>query len=133
MTPGHYSTGVISLHYTGKCCYLRTHGALPYFFKIHNSIHLNFFIYCAKEHFLCFCFKYNAKTYAICTEFHINQIFRRKNFIKWYWWNTKPDCTKHSFINWYIHRHMSMVYFKKLHSEVQDLHNATTFGSHRLQ
>jgi hypothetical protein len=35
--------------------------------------------------------------------------------------------------NWYIHRHMSMVYFRKLHSEVHDLHNATTFGSHRLQ
>jgi hypothetical protein len=30
---------------------------------------------------------------------------------------------------------MSMVhvYFRKLHSEVHDLHNATTFGSHRLQ
>ena len=50
-----------------------------------------------------------------------------------YWWNTKPDCTKHSFINWYIHRHMSIVYFRNLHSEVHDLHNATTFGSHRLQ
>ena len=44
----------------------------PISFQIHNSIHLNSFIYCAKEHFLCFCFKYNAKTYAICTEFHIN-------------------------------------------------------------
>jgi hypothetical protein len=45
----------------------------PIYFKIHNSIHLNSFIYCAKEHFLCFFFfKYNAKTYAICTEFHIN-------------------------------------------------------------
>jgi hypothetical protein len=28
---------------------------------------------------------------------------------------------------------MSMVYFRKLHSEVHDLHNATTFASHRLQ
>jgi hypothetical protein len=36
----------------------------PISFKIHNSIHLNSFIYCAKEHFLCsfFFFKYNAKT-----------------------------------------------------------------------
>ena len=33
----------------------------------------------------------------------------------------------------YIHRHMSIVYFRNLHSEVHDLHNATTFGSHRLQ
>jgi hypothetical protein len=82
----------------------------PISFKIRNFVHLNSLIYCAKEHFLCFCLKYNAKTYAICTEFHIN-------------------CTKHSFINWHIHRQ----YFKKLHSEVHDLHNATTFGSHRLQ
>jgi hypothetical protein len=44
----------------------------PISFQIHTSIHLNSFIYCAKEHFLCFCFKYNAKTYAICTEYHIN-------------------------------------------------------------
>jgi hypothetical protein len=33
------------------------------------------------------------------------------------------------FIHWYIHRHMSMIYFRKPHSEV----HATTFGSHQLQ
>jgi hypothetical protein len=43
----------------------------PISFEIHNSIHLNSFIYCAKEYFLSFK-KYIAKTYAICTEFHIN-------------------------------------------------------------
>jgi hypothetical protein len=36
-----------------------------------------------------------------------------------------------TFIHWYIHRLMPMVYFRKLHAEVHDLHNATTFGSHR--
>jgi hypothetical protein len=37
----------------------------------------------------------------------------------------------HSLIGIFID--MSMVYFRKLNSEVHDLHNATTYGSHRLQ
>jgi hypothetical protein len=42
----------------------------PISYKIHNSIQLNSFIYCAKKHFLCFCFKYNEKTCYMYRDSH---------------------------------------------------------------
>jgi hypothetical protein len=44
----------------------------PISFIIHFNIHLSSFIYCTKEHFLCFLFNIMQKYMHICTEFHIN-------------------------------------------------------------
>jgi hypothetical protein len=57
----------------------------------------------------------------------IKSTYRRNNFVNSCWWNAKPDCTKHSFINWYIHRHMSMEYFRK-----HGIFQKTPFRSARL-